>query len=154
MSRVYLSGPISGLTYEGCTDWREGVAGVLLEHGIEPLSPLRGKGFLKGRGIIEAHEGQDYANPLTTDRGITTRDRFDTQRCDFMLVNLLDASRVSIGTMIELGWADAARVPIVLVMAPENIHNHAIVRGVAGYITDELDEGVDIILTALARKAA
>jgi hypothetical protein len=35
-----------------------------------------------------------------------TRDRFDATRCDVLLVNLLGAERVSIGTMMEVAWAD------------------------------------------------
>lgn len=150
--KVYLSGPIAGLTFDEGEGWRATVTKQLAEFGIEGLSPLRGKEFLRGDKPIGTKTV--HGHPLALDAGITTRDRFDTMRCDFMLVNLLGAAKVSIGTMIELGWADAARVPIVLAMSPISLHNHPIVRGVAGYITDDLDEAVDIVLTAIGRKAA
>lgn len=151
--KVYLSGPIAGLTFDEGECWRATVTKHLAQFGIDGLSPLRGKEFLRGKGPVGVGV-QPYAQPMATDDGITTRDRFDTTRCDMMLVNLLGAAKVSIGTMIELGWADAARVPIVLAMSPVSLHNHPIVRGVAGYITDDLDEAVDIVLTAIGRKAA
>ena len=38
------------------------------------------------------------------------------QRCDVVLMYLIGAKKVSIGTMIEAGWADAYRKPVVLVL--------------------------------------
>ena len=45
--RVYLVGGIQGMTYKECVDWREKVSLELEFHNIEPLSPMRGKAFLK-----------------------------------------------------------------------------------------------------------
>ena len=43
MHTVYLAGPITGLTYDGATDWRHAVAADLNSVGIKGLSPMRGK---------------------------------------------------------------------------------------------------------------
>jgi hypothetical protein len=48
---VYLAGPITGLTYEGATEWRNVAAEKLDSDKIETLSPLRGKNYLLGRGL-------------------------------------------------------------------------------------------------------
>jgi len=136
MPKIYLSGPISGLTFGECTDWREYVAARL----PGSVSPLRGKEFLKSVGVIN----QSYENhPFATAKGITTRDRNDVRTCDLMLVNLLGATKITIGTMIEIGWADAFRKPIVLVMEEDNLHSHPILNTCCGFICRTLDEGIE-----------
>lgn len=155
MKTVYLSGPITGLTYEGSTDWREYARRRLAELDIEGLSPMRGKEFLKNAGTITDNMQAVLEHAMSQDAAIVTRDRWDTTRCDFMLVNLLGAERVSIGTIVELGWADLARRPVVLVMEVKgNVHEHAFVRQLSGYRVETLDEGIDLIGTALAQVAA
>lgn len=150
---VYLAGPITGLTYDDGADWRESVAADLADVGIEAFSPLRAKNYLREFGELQAggSAGANYVgvNPLSEPQGITTRDRFDTTGRDVVLANLVGAERVSIGTMIELGWADASRTPIILAMEPGNIHAHAMVEAVAGYIVPTLDEAVAIVKAIL-----
>jgi nucleoside 2-deoxyribosyltransferase len=144
MKTVYLSGPISGLRYAEAREWRDVAAESLAEEGIVALTPLRGKNFLEkidGPLLKAGHP----TKPLSTPKGIVTRDRWDAMRCDVMLVNLLGATDVTIGTMIEYGWADAARNPIITVMEPEgNIHDHAFIREMSGYVVDTLEEGIAI----------
>jgi hypothetical protein len=64
-------------------------------------------------------------------------------------MNLQDAKRISIGTMIEAGWADAARRPIILVMEPGNVHEHMILETVAGYRVHTLDDALHIVKAIL-----
>jgi nucleoside 2-deoxyribosyltransferase len=141
----YLAGPISGLSYGTATDWRVYVASKFPEW-LKPLSPLRGKTYLQGEKDLSDH----YTQLLSTPRGITTRDRMDAMKSDCLLVNFLAAKKVSIGTCIELGWADAVRNPIVVVMEKDNLHCHAMVNDVAGYITSDLDEAIDIVIKIMA----
>lgn len=146
---VYLAGPISGLTYAGATDWRQ-YAAKLLEPEIHALSPMRDKAFLAHLDNISGH-GNEYKHlsPLATSKGVTTCDRFDCTRADVLLVNLLGAERVSIGTMIELGWADAARIPVVLVMEDGGLHSHLMVNEIVGYQVPCLDDGIALVKTVL-----
>jgi hypothetical protein len=141
---VYLSGPISGLTYDGAQSWREYAALMLAQAGIVALSPLRAKQFLREHGLLEG--SYNGLNPLATDQGITTRDRNDTTRCSLVLVNLLGATdRVSIGTCMEIAWADLARVPVVLAIEPEgNIHDYPMIRHIAGFRVDNLPDALQI----------
>ena len=114
---------------------------------IAPLSPLRAKDYL----TKETNISDSYENfPLSTEKAITTRDRFDVMNCDMLLVNFLGAKKVSIGSVIELGWADAFRKPIVLVMEPDNIHKHAIVNEICGFKTQSLDEGIAMVNAVLS----
>jgi nucleoside 2-deoxyribosyltransferase len=150
---VYLAGPITGLTYDEGADWRLHVGGQLLAHGIAAYSPLRAKHYLRAIGVLDNAGQPDSAylglNPLSEPKGITTRDRFDCMGKDMVLANFLGATQVSIGTCIELGWADAARVPIVAVMEEDNVHRHAMVNEVAGFIVGTLEEAVAVITAVL-----
>jgi len=146
MPSVYLAGPIQGLSYDTSTSWRIYAETELLKAGIMSLSPLRNKEYLQHEGVLRDSYPQ-YA--LSSTKGITTRDRFDVMRCDVVLMNLLHAEQVSIGTMIELGWADAYRKPVVLVAERDNVHAHGMVEEVAGFIVDNLESGLTLIKALL-----
>jgi len=49
LMKVYLAGPITGLSYEKAVDWRRYAQIVLLEEGdIVAVSPMRSKDYLFG----------------------------------------------------------------------------------------------------------
>jgi nucleoside 2-deoxyribosyltransferase len=150
MKKIYLAGPISGLTYEGAQDWRDYFTSTI-DQQIACFSPLRGKEYLAMRGPLE---GSYDEFPLSTDRGITTRDRNDCMGADLVVFNMLGAKRVSIGTMVEFGWADAARVPSILIIEKEgNIHNYPMIREIAGFRVDNLQDAIAIAEIVLLHKA-
>ena len=148
MKSIYLAGPITGGSYKGVTDWRNYFSEQFSKHWnasgkIEVLSPMRHKDYL----LQETKIGDAYEDRImSSQRGITARDRFDTTNASLVVVNLLGATRVSIGTMIELGWADANNTPILLIMEKDgsNLHDHAMVRELAPFWTDNLDEAIMI----------
>jgi len=140
---VYLAGPITGLQYDDAIDWRRHVERLLHRNDIGVLSPLRNKQYLAVAGPLSAEGYPGYA--LSTKKGLTIRDRNDVRRCDLVFANLLGATRVSIGTMIELGWADAFQKPTIVVMDLSNIHKHAMVDTVAGWIVPTLEAGLGLI---------
>lgn len=116
---VYMAGPISGLTLGECTDWRIKAKAELANAQINAVSPLRGKDFLAEFGKLSGTAAEyGHVSPLASPRGIMTRDRFDATRCDVLLVNLLGAERVSIGTCLEIAWADLQRIPVVCAIEP------------------------------------
>jgi len=152
---VYLAGPISGLSYTEATNWRQEVTNQLLRSGIKALSPLRAKVYLRECTQIADHYSDDdidktaFTN-MSTSRGITTRDRFDCLNCDVLFVNLLGTKKVSIGTVMEIAWADALRKPIVLVIEDEdNLHDHAMIRECVGFRVPTIREGVEIVKAIL-----
>lgn len=144
---VYLAGPISGLTYGEGQSWREyAMANLPVE--IRGISPLRAKSQRLARlgKIYDSYED----HPLTCQKGITTRDRFDCTRVDALIVYLLGATTVSVGTCIEIGQADGARIPIVLVMEKSgNLHDHPMVRDIAGFRVETLDEALAVLEAVL-----
>lgn len=145
--RCYLAGPITGLTYGQATDWRVYASDVLTGQGIEVLSPMRGKDFILKRIGAQEVLGQTYEDsPLSTQRGIVARDIFDVNCADIVLFNLLGADQVSIGTMVEYGWASAHRKIVVTVMEKSgNVHDHAFIRELSPYRVETLDEALDIV---------
>lgn len=142
LKRVYTAGPIAGLSYtEARHGWREQIAGML-DGSISVYSPMRFKDVLKDELSFHPH---GYEWPIATNKGIVTRDRMDVSKADLMIVNLTGAKTVSIGTMVEFGWADANRVPIITIMEQSgNIHDHAFIRELSGYIVETLEEAAFI----------
>ena len=143
--KVYLAGPITGLSFDGASNWREAVISSLPSH-IIGLSPLRGKEYLEKETALK--DSYDM-HALSTKKAIVTRDRFDATRCDVLFVNLLGAKTVSIGTVMEIAWADAHRIPIIVVMEEGNIHTHGMLTEVAGYVVNTLAEGIFILKSIL-----
>jgi nucleoside 2-deoxyribosyltransferase len=143
LRRVYLAGPISGCDYNTATDWREQVTEDLAKYGIQGMSPMRCKSYLKDLadlGVEDVHK----MNATSTARGIMTRDRYDCTNCDVLLVNFLGAKRISVGTVMEIAWADLCRTPTIVAMEKDNIHRHAMVDEAVGFRVDTLEEAVEI----------
>ncbi|MBI2628227.1 MAG: hypothetical protein HYW71_02225 [Candidatus Niyogibacteria bacterium] len=143
---LYCAGPITNVSYNESVDWREYVADKLPAH-IKAVSPMRGKKYLAAeKNIKDSYE----KHPLSCQKGITCRDRMDVKRCDMILVNFLNASKVSIGSVMEIAWADAWQKPIIIVMEENNIHSHAILREVSGFIVSNLDEAIATVTAVLS----
>lgn len=162
MSRplIYLSGPIAACTFSQATDWYS-KARRLLHHNLRLLRPMRGKESLSQlceEVAIGHHASDDPRAPwhmvddealsvIATRQAIASRDRWDVQRCDAVLMNLTHhQSRVSIGCMIEAGWADAYRKPLVLVSPADGPHaGHSILTGIATHCVHSLEAACEII---------
>ncbi len=151
MKTVYLAGPITGLSFAGCNDWRQHAKASLAQAGITGLSPMRGKDYLSHITEFTA-DGDKYKpyNVLSSNRGIITRDRWDATRCDVLLVNLLGAKAVSIGTVMEIAWADSRRTPIVCAMEESgNPHEHGMVLEALGYRVPDLEAALNLVKAIL-----
>lgn len=149
MKTCYLAGPIAGLDYTDAVTWRTAAIQRLKEAGIQGRSPMRSKEFLAGRKLT--NQGCEE-NPLSSQKGIVTRDHFDVRTSDVILMNLSAATRLSLGSAVEIGWASAYKKPIVTVLDLDNTanpHTHAFVRELSGYIVPTLDEALDIVISIL-----
>lgn len=147
-SFCYLAGPMSGLNYDEAIGWRN-YAIEKLKPNIKGLSPIRDYESLESSTFSDLAP-EEVVNPLLTARAIMVRDRNDVFRSDALLVNFLGAKKVSIGTVIELGWANRKHKPIVCIMEPGNIHNHAMIHEVIDFHVSTLDEGISVIKSILA----
>lgn len=145
---LFLAGPLTGISYGDALDWRQYVE-RRLPPDVIAFSALRGKEYVAKEAVLK----DAYPDHLlSTPQGTITRDRFDVSRCDALFVNFLKADRVSIGTIMEMAWADAWRIPIILAMEKGNIHDHAFVRQVAAFITDDLDEAIRTAVDVVAMR--
>jgi len=143
--KVYLSGPISGKSYGGATNWRDEATRFLSGYSIETLDPMRGKASLQGQKVIE--DQPEVGGALVADAAIFHRDQWDVQRCDVVFVYLGDSGkRVSIGTMFEMAWAHLHRKVVILILPADNVHEHAFVRQAAAMRVSTLEEGLQLVL--------
>jgi len=140
--KVYLGGIISGLAFQAANNWRDIAQKKLGVYGIAGASPLRGKDHLEDETVL--HKMGYEKNPLSSKRGITTRDRWDVMTCDLMIMNLLGAKTPSIGCSMEIAWADILRKPVVCIMEPGNVHEHAMLLECIQYRVDTLDEAIEV----------
>lgn len=146
---VYLAGPILGATYQDARfGWRQYVADRLAP-GIRALSPMRQEGHLSEiKGPLE--QGMWPEKIISGDKAVFYKDVLDIERADIVLVNLTGATRVSIGSMVEMGLAFAKGKKIIVVMEEGNIHTHPFVNEPAMLVLDDLDEAIDIINSLLS----
>ena len=86
---------------------------------------------------------EGYHQPLSTNKAITTRDRHDVKTSDLMIVNLMGVDKVSIGTCIEFGWADAYRVPVIALIEEDSIHWHGMLREIVGVMATDIEEAAN-----------
>jgi nucleoside 2-deoxyribosyltransferase len=145
--KVYLAGPISGLTHDQCVGWRNEAADKLAAFGIACFSPMRGKGYLRDAGVLE----QSYPRyALSTDRGIMSRDHNDVITADALLINLAGVQRVTVGTVMEIAWAWDRHIPTITIMEDKgNPHDHPMVREAIGWRVRTLDEAIHCVKSVL-----
>lgn len=149
MHKIYLAGPITGLSYGDTTDWRKSATAYLREFNLSAVCPMRGKSYLQHeKHIADSYDSADKM--LSSKHAISIRDKWDVQTCDAVLMNLLGATKVSIGTMVELGWATAWNKPVIIVMEPGNIHTHAFTEELSYIVVDNIDTGIAVIATLFA----
>lgn len=134
--KLYLAGPMTGLTLEESAEWRIAAADRL-EPLYECFSPLRGKSYLKGQ--THKSDGPERAGG---DKGIFRRDRWDVRTSDVVLANFVGSTSISIGTLFEIAWANALEKFVIVVMEPTNLHQHAFVRQAASIVVSNMDEAV------------
>jgi nucleoside 2-deoxyribosyltransferase len=144
--KVYTAGPITGCSWGGCTNWREYVEKQLddISDGrIVAYSPLRSKEYLSNeKEILDVYP--DTLSVMSTQRGIFHRDRNDVKTSDLVFVNMIGAGRVSIGTVMEIAWADAWNIPIVYLTEKDvpNIHDHAMMREACPFTVHDMEEAI------------
>jgi hypothetical protein len=148
--RVYLSGPMTGLTPGEAQEWRSHTMKRLLTEGgdsFEVHDPFRGTAKLhpRRRQIVCKRPTQEI--PELSDKAFVLRDYFDTLNCEITFCNLLGAKRVSIGSVAEVVAASHAKRLVIIVMEKKgNIHDHPFVRE-AGIIFHTLDRAIDYTLS-------
>ena len=103
---------------------------------------MRGKAYLSKEDKIK-DSYSDYT--MSSINGINVRDFNDCKTADAILVNFIGCgTRVSTGTVMEIAWARAFQIPIVIVMEKENVHNHGMLT-FGNIIVDNMEDGISAI---------
>lgn len=144
MTRIYLAGPIKGLSYEEATRWRKDAAAYLtggwlvdgadLGSGIEIYDPMRGKEELRGVAEIPSV----VKGSVFTDADyIFQSDTWHIRNSDIVLVNLLGAKETwHIGTMFEIGYAYALKKQVIVVSDVEDVVLHPFIKNGSMVVPD------------------
>lgn len=144
---VYLAGPILGLGKSEANDWRLDVALALQCFGIIGVSPLRCE------PIIGDVYKPEYGDPrFGTARAISSKNLFDTKRCDMTLAYLpppAPGRHQSYGTIGEVFWAHALGKPVILVSTDPDITTHPIVTSCASWLLTNLDDAIEVAVGIL-----
>ena len=145
--KIYLAGPISGLSYDEVVSLYARKTEYFSGLGYEVLCPMTGKEYLRNEIEFKAHGFDEF--PSSTNHAIFERDKWMVERCDVILADLSNSGeRVSIGTVMELGWASLLGKHSIVVLPKENIHRHAFVLE-AGDIIFETREDAFVYLSIL-----
>lgn len=151
---IYLAGPMTGLTLEQMSKWRNTAAKRLRKAGWKVLSPVVGQ--LTGKNAqpkgtinmdsVKAGPGQEERRPIgRVSSAFVSQDRLYVQKSDAVLAYLLDYPKASIGTMWEMAWADAWNKLLVAVVAPGTPHDHAFVRRRSSVFVPTLEEALEYL---------
>lgn len=142
---VYLAGPILDCTKSEANDWRRHVARELGFYNITGISPLRCEPLIGDRYLA------NYPDPkFGTAKAIAAKNKFDVSNCDLVFAYLPKQDRVSIGTILEIGWAsvDISR-PIIVVTDDPFLMNHPVLTECCGWCLPTLDAGIEVTVGLL-----
>ncbi len=147
---VYLAGPIGGCSAVEANDWRTHCMDFLDDYNITAVSPLRCEPIIGQRYDISGNSNDPKVGSA---RAIGSKNIFDVRHCDMTLVYLpreLNERKPSYGTIIELGWAHMLGKPTVVVSDDPAVLGHPVIGSCAGWLLDDLDEGLEVVAGILA----
>lgn len=144
--KVYLIGPMSGVSYDDSNRWREEAREYFKRYGIEVLSPLdRQRDLANSKSISDTYP----TRPFGTAKSVIRSDHRDVQEADALLANFSGAKKVSIGSIFELAWGWENNKPIVIV--EDHLHKHAMIDEAVWWKANSPKEACDILITYLTR---
>lgn len=151
---VYLAGPIEKDVHANIKNphsivWRESVLSEFDTHNLvwDVLDPTRGKRIKDELGNwIYSDQPLDsfHYNPFF----IFSRDLEDIDKADIVVVNLIDAVALSIGTCFEFGYAYANEKFVITVCPDKEIAKHPFVSQASDIILDKEEQIVEACVYA------
>jgi nucleoside 2-deoxyribosyltransferase len=152
MNKVYLSGPITGLTYQQARyTWREEFANMVAPNVIV-LSPMRHEGHLAEMGKTGIRPDNLPTHLFSHPKMIVAKDFLDIDESTIVVVNLLGATAVSQGTLVEYGYAYAKGKTIITISDNEaaNPHNSPFIPVVSNVMVETLRDAALIVNSFLS----
>ena len=149
--KIYLCGPMNGLSVEVSRGWRNELIEFLPPY-ISALDPFFGKHNLRNEMIIkDVKNNQNYVGYTTTDKSILRRDYWYVQQCDLVFANLnVHPGIAGVGSSAEIAWSWAMQKPLLVVMGENNPYDHPMVRDAAWWIVPTFEEGKHLVLDILS----
>jgi len=137
--KIYTAGPISGQSYEQVMNRYKEQVKILSGIGYEVICPMTGKSYLRTELEFKAKGYEKY--PLSTNHAIKERDRWMVGSADIVLVDFSSCNGiVSIGSCMELAWADELKKHSIVVMDKDNIHQHCFILECADIVFSTMIE--------------
>ena len=79
-----------------------------------------------------------------------TRDHNDCKTADMIVCNFLGATRISIGTCMEIAFSYAYKVPLLMIMEPSgNPHDYLMIREAIGFRVTKLEDAAAVAMSIL-----
>jgi nucleoside 2-deoxyribosyltransferase len=143
--KIYLAGPIAGQTGDAVNVSIAEKSAVLIDFGFLVYHPMVGKESLILKSETFKPSGyEDF--PIATNHAIFARDKWMVAQSDVILADLSNSGgRVSIGTMMEIAWANFLGKQIIVIMPFGNVHDHLFVREAATIIFGNMEEAYDYL---------
>lgn len=143
--RVYLAGPIAGQTGEKLLNSIAEKAAILTDIGYLVYQPMVGKSHIIPH--TETYKSNGYEQfAVATNHSIFARDKWMVTQADIIVADLsTSGDRVSIGTMMEIAWANLQGKLVIVVLPDGNIHNHLFVLEAATHIFKNMDQVYDYL---------
>ena len=133
---VYLAGPMEDKPQAEINDWRT----------IARLALGRASGHLIT--ITPARSEPETLYTPKASKEIFAKNLLDCKSCDLLLAympSFLTQDRGNYGTTMEVAWFAMMQKPIVLVSDNPKIINHPLFWHGCDWITDSLDDALDIV---------
>jgi len=142
-AKVYCGGPVAGLTWDEAMAWRREAGKKLADYGLEAVFPMEKERALADRGPLPQTGVDDV--PGCSAEEIFESDMGALSQCQYLLVNFLGATRPSLGTAWELGWAYARHLSTYVVVEPGSVHDHLFITVGCDWLFETLEKAIEAI---------
>lgn len=82
---------------------------------------------------------------MSSTKGLFGRDIFDVRQCDVLLANFEGASKLSIGTCMEIQRGFDLGKYVLTVLEPGSLHDHPFIHGASSLVVDSLETAIDVL---------
>jgi nucleoside 2-deoxyribosyltransferase len=96
----------------------------LKSYGYDVLCPMIGKEYLKEEKSLH---GEGYFTPSSNNHAIKARDMWMVRQSDILLADFSSAEVASIGSCMELAWANMLGKHVISIIPEDNVHRHAFI---------------------------
>lgn len=142
--KIYLIGPITGVSYENAQGWRTRLSSRLLPD-IKCIQPM----FAERELLSQSTDPIPSHNPgelMSDAHALLVKDRFYCRSADIVYARFLGATAISRMSIGEVFWADAFGKPIILGLERSgNPNDDARIRAMTPWVVDNDEDAEEVI---------